>query len=262
MMFVVRAVPCVRLIAARRKIRCERSREPEAIGLRGGLQAPPTVGTCSGSCRRRECVMPIGRLHVITDHRPDRDTLVVVEAALEAGAPVVQVRAKALGDRALYELTCRVVELCAARDVTCIVNDRVDVALAAGAHGVHVGADDLPVAVARRVLGPDRIVGATARDPETARAHQAAGASYIGVGPCFATSTKKGLPDPIGCAGVRAVSAAVTIPVIAIAGVTAGRVSQLVASGAYGVAVVGAVWDAVDPHAAVGELVACLDAGA
>jgi thiamine-phosphate pyrophosphorylase len=207
-------------------------------------------------------VVPIGRLHVITDGRPDRDALVVVEAALVAGAPVVQVRAKALSDRALYELTCRVMELCAAQDATCIVNDRVDVALAAGAHGVHVGADDFPVVVARRLLGPGGIVGATARDPETARAHQAAGASYLGVGPCFATSTKKGLPDPIGCAGVRAVSDAVTIPVIAIAGVTAERVPELVASGAYGVAVVGAVWDAVDPHAAVGELVACLDAAA
>ncbi|HEX9505665.1 MAG TPA: thiamine phosphate synthase [Acidimicrobiia bacterium] len=207
-------------------------------------------------------MVAIGRLHVITDDRPGRDALVVVEAALEAGAPVVQVRAKAGSDRALYELTCRVMELCVARDATCIVNDRVDVALAAGAHGVHVGADDFPVVVARRLLGPDGIVGATARDPATARAHQVAGASYLGVGPCFATSTKQGLPDPIGCAGVRAVSDAVTIPVIAIAGVTAARVPELVAAGAYGVAVVGAVWDAVDPHAAVGELVTCLGAAA
>jgi thiamine-phosphate pyrophosphorylase len=183
-----------------------------------------------------------------------------VSAALDAGAPVVQVRGKDLSDRDLYELTCRIVELCAAHDATCLVNDRVHVALAAGADGAHVGDHDLPVAAARGVLGPTRVLGATARHPATARAHAAAGATYLGVGPCFATTTKAGLPEPIGCDGVRAVAAAVAIPVIAIAGVTAERVPELLAAGAHGVAVVGAVSEADDPQGAVERLLRALDA--
>ena len=155
--------------------------------------------------------MPIGRLHVVTDTRPGRDPIRTVSAALDAGAPVVQVRGKQLTDRELYELAGRVAELCAAHGALCVVNDRPDVALAVDAGGVHVGADDLPVPAARRVLGPCRVLGATARDVATARSHEAAGASYLGVGPAYATTTKSGLPDPLGPAGVGAIARAVTI---------------------------------------------------
>src|SRR5205823_15043548 len=106
--------------------------------------------------------------------------------------------------------------LCRPAGVTCLVNDRLHVALAVGADGGHVGADDLPVAAARRILGPYAVLGATARDPETARRAVADGASYLGVGPAYPTSTKGGLPAPIGPAGVAAVAAAVPVPVIAI----------------------------------------------
>jgi len=151
--------------------------------------------------------MPIGRLHVITNLRESRDDpLPMIRRVLEAGAPVVQVRAKGVSDRELFELTSRVVDVCAAHGAACIVNDRVDVALATGAHGAHVGADDLPVDVARAVLGDDAILGATARDAATARAHETDGASYLGVGPCFATRSKAGLPDPLGLEGLRAVA--------------------------------------------------------
>src|SRR5438477_654123 len=185
--------------------------------------------------------MPIGRLHVITDTRAGRDPLAVVSAAVEAGAPVVQVRAKDLTDREMYDLTCRVLDVCFAYDATCLVDDRLHVALGAGAHGAHVGEHDLPVVVARRVLGPQLVLGATARVPETGRAHEADGATYLGVGPSYATSTKAGLPTALGPEGVRRVAAAVGIPVIAIAGVTADRVPELLDAGAYGVAVIGAV---------------------
>src|SRR5438445_11840955 len=108
--------------------------------------------------------MPIGRLHVITNLRGCRDDpLAMVRSVVEAGAPVVQVRAKGVSDRELFELTSRIVDLCATHDAACIVNDRVDVALATGAHGAHVGADDLPVDAARAVLGDEAILGATAR---------------------------------------------------------------------------------------------------
>ncbi len=166
-----------------------------------------------------------------------------------AGAPVVQVRAKGGTDRELLDVRAgRSSLLCrAGRARLSIVNDRVDVALAAGADGTHLGADDLPVAAVRRIAGPDHLIGGTARDPVRAAELVAAGADYLGVGPAFATSTKDGLPDPLGPAGVGAVAAAVDVPVIAIGGVTVDRVPALLAAGAHGVAVVAAVSDAADP---------------
>lgn len=204
----------------------------------------------------------LGRLHLITDTRPGCDPLGVLRAALAAARAadatadlVVQVRVEDdMSDRDAYELTVRAVAECTAYRVTCLVNDRLHVALATGAAGAHVGALDLPVDAARRVLGPAAILGATARDPATGRAAVAAGATYLGVGPCYATGTKTGLPDPIGLAGLAAVVAAVDVPVVAIAGITVDRVRQLLAAGAHGVAVVGAIAAAADPRRATAEL--------
>jgi thiamine-phosphate pyrophosphorylase len=205
-------------------------------------------------------VAPLGRLHLITDTRPGRDALATVAAALSAGAPLVQVRVEDdTTDRDAYELALRVRELCDRHGATCLVNDRLDVALAAGAAGAHVGDGDLPVVAARRVLGPAAVLGATCRDPAAAAQAVAAGASYLGVGPAFTTATKPGLPDAIGPDGVAAVAAAVPgTPVIAIGGVTAPRVPSLVTAGAYGVAVIGAVSDAVDPAEATRDLLVAL----
>lgn len=203
----------------------------------------------------------LGRLHLITDARPGRDPVGVARAALAVAGPrlVVQVRVEdATSDREAYELTRRIAELCAEAGATCLVNDRLHVALAVGAAGGHVGADDLPVDAARRVLGPDAVLGATARDPVGASRAVAAGAGYLGVGPCFATTTKVGLPEPIGPDGVRRVASAVDVPVIAIGGVTAKAVPSLLAAGAYGVAVVGAIGAAADPGRATAELLGVL----
>jgi len=201
-----------------------------------------------------------GRLHLITDTRPGREPLSVARAALSVGTPVVQLRVEdSTTDAQAYELAARLVALCAEFGATCLVNDRLHVAVAVGAAGGHVGADGLPVAAARRVLGPAAVLGATARTPAQARAAVADGASYLGVGPAYATSTKDGLPPPIGPAGVAAVAAAVPgTPVIAIGGVTAARVPELLAAGAYGVAVVGAVCAAPDPARAAAGLLAAV----
>ena len=190
----------------------------------------------------------LGRLHVLVD------SLLVAEAALEAGAPTLQVRLKAGTDAERYRLALAIAERCRAAGATCLVNDRVDLALAVGADGVHVGAEDLPVAVVRRIAGPDALVGGTARDPATAERLVGEGASYLGVGPTFATSSKTGLPEPIGTNGVRAVVDAVDVPVVAISGITAATVDEVLATGAYGVAVIGAVAEAVDPHVATHDL--------
>ena len=202
----------------------------------------------------------LGRLHVLTDARGGRGALDAVAAAVSAGAPVIQVRAKDRTDRELHDFARRVVELCAPHGTTCIVNDRVDVALAVGAAGTHLGADDLPVAAARQVAGPGHLIGGTARDPELARRLVAEGADYLGVGPAYPTTTKAGLPDALGPARIGAVAAAVAVPVIAIGGITAERVPELLAAGAAGIAVVGAVSGAADPAAATRQLLRALAA--
>ncbi|MGH9211080.1 MAG: thiamine phosphate synthase [Acidimicrobiales bacterium] len=196
----------------------------------------------------------IGRLHVLVD------SLLLAEAALEGGAPTLQVRIKEGPDRRRFQIVGAIVERCRDAGATCLVNDRADFALAAGADGVHLGADDLPVAAARRVVGPDAVVGATARDPVTARRLVDAGASYLGVGPTYATTSKPGLPDPLGPAGVGAVAGAVPVPVVAIAGITPQRVGEVLAAGAYGVAVIGAVAAAEEPHRATHDLVTAVAA--
>lgn len=191
------------------------------------------------------------RLHVITD------ALDTVRGVVDSGPPgpvAVQIRVKT-SDRDAYQLTLAALALCRPAGVVCLVNDRVGVALAAGADGVHLGADDLPVAVVRRILGPDAVIGATCRNPAAAGAAVADGASYLGVGPAFATSTKDGLPPSIGPAGVAAVVSAVPgTPVIAIGGVTVERVAEL---RAYGVAAVAAI--AADPARATADFLRALD---
>jgi thiamine-phosphate pyrophosphorylase len=234
------------------------AREPGDTGLRGGLESPRPSEPDPGHAGEGRSV-PIGRLHVITDTRGGRDPLATVRAALDAGAPVIQVRGKELNGQALYELACRVADLCAAAGALCVVNDRPDVAVAVDAGGVHLGTDDLPISAARQVLGSEPVVGATARDPATARAQEAAGATYLGVGPAYATTTKRDLPAPLGPEGVGAVADAVQIPVVAVAGVTVARVRELVDAGAFGVAVIGAISEAADPAQATEALLHALD---
>ena len=176
--------------------------------------------------------MVFPRLHVITD------SLDIVREVVGHGPVAVQIRVKS-SDRLAYDLTVAALAVCRAAGALCLVDDRVGVALAAGADGVHVGADDLPVAAARRVLGPSAIVGATCRTAPAAREAVRDGASYLGVGPTFPTSTKDGLPPPLGPGGVAAVAAAVPgTPVIAIGGITPARAAGLET---YGVAAISAI---------------------
>lgn len=203
--------------------------------------------------------MELGRLHVIIDVSAQASQPVaLVEAALAGGAPVLQVRPKGVTDAVAYEAVARIAERCRAAGAACIVNDRADLALASGADGVHVGAEDLPVDVARRLVGPGALVGGTARRPETSEQRQAEGASYLGIGPMYLTSSMEGLPAPLGPAMLTHLAAAVTIPLIAISGITVPRVGEVIAAGAYGVAVIGAIARASDPQAATAAFVAAL----
>jgi thiamine-phosphate pyrophosphorylase len=168
----------------------------------------------------------------------------------------VQLRAKDCSDRQRFEVAGGAVSLCHDAGAIFIVNDRVDIALAVGADGAHVGPDDIPVAEARKLLGLGLLLGASVRSVEDAVAAVAAGADYLGTGPCFPTSSKEALPEPIGPEGLSAVAHGVKVPVVAIGGVTAARVPEVLGAGAHGVAVIGAMADAVDPASAARELVA------
>jgi thiamine-phosphate pyrophosphorylase len=201
------------------------------------------------------------RLHVLTDPAADDRALAVVEAALGSGARCVQVRAKGLDDRHHLGFAREVVARCRRVGALCLVNDRVDLALASGADGVHLGATDLPVAAARELAGDRLLIGGTARDPATAAELVAEGADYLGAGPLFVTSTKDGLPAPIGFDRLAAIVRAVDVPVVGISGITADRVPAVLAAGAHGVAVTAAITSAPDPAAATAALLAALPEG-
>jgi thiamine-phosphate pyrophosphorylase len=195
------------------------------------------------------------RLYVITAATdPPERVLATVRAACDAGAEVVQLRRK--GEEA--RLTLRLAERCReivtpGGDTLLVVNDRLDIAMVAGADGVHLGQDDLPVAAARR-LWPAGLVGRSTHSLGQALAAQAEGADYIGVGPVWATPTKPGRPA-VGLELVGAVAAAgLRIPWVAIGGVDAATVAAVLAAGARSVAVVRAVSAAADPTAAARDL--------
>ncbi|QSB06126.1 thiamine phosphate synthase [Natronoglycomyces albus] len=201
----------------------------------------------------------VPRLHVITQTRPGHDPFPSIKAALAAGARLIQVRPEDhYTDREALALAEEITDLCRQQGALSVVNDRVHIAQAVAADGVHLGADDLPVDITRGILGTSAIIGGTARDAMSARVLRRAGATYVGVGPVFPTQTKEGLPDAIGLEGLAAVCAAVDLPVIAISGIDPERARACVEAGAHGVAVVGAISSAPDPYCATRELLAAV----
>lgn len=199
------------------------------------------------------------RLIVITDRilavpRSVRD---VVEAALEAGAPAIQLRDKEASAASLLEEARELLPLVRRYGGRLFINDRLDVALAAGADGVHLGPDDLPVAAARRIA-PNLLIGFSTDDPQAARAAEHDGADYIGCGAVFGTGTKDVGGEAIGIERLDAVADAVGIAVVGIGGIGLENVHSIAGSQAAGAAVVGAVMAAQDPAAAVRAMLAAL----
>lgn len=191
------------------------------------------------------------RLLAITDDlRDGRDGLVArTVAAVRGGATMVQVRLKNATGRELVEVTRAIV---AAVAVPVLVNDRADVALAAGAAGVHLGVDDLPVSAVRSFVPSGFIIGASLGD-ESELSH-ARGADYVGIGPVFRTLSKPDAGDAIGPEGLRRLVLGARLPAVAIGGVTADNVREAMSQGAAGVAVIGAIFGSSDPEAAAREL--------
>jgi thiamine-phosphate pyrophosphorylase len=180
----------------------------------------------------------------------------IASAALEGGATAVQLRAPELADDELAPLASSLVAMCAEAEVPLVVNDRVEVAVEAGAAGAHVGQGDDP-ASARGRLGPERLLGVSVRSAEDVWVAEMAGADYLGV-TVWATTTK---PEavPIGLEGLREVAGATALPVVGIGGIHAGNARDVLAAGATGIAVISAVAAAEDPVAAVRALRALVD---
>ncbi|GAB3690626.1 thiamine phosphate synthase [Salinarchaeum chitinilyticum] len=206
---------------------------------------------------------PIVYLVTQADASAGRGTIEIVEAAIDGGVDVVQLREKNAPARTRYDLGRELRELTAAADVPLIVNDRIDLAIAVDADGVHLGDEDLPVAVAREQLGPDAIVGRSVSTPEAARAAENAGADYLGVGAIYPTDSKDKPPEEsdLGPEGIRAVREATDLPLVGIGGIDAENAGDVVAAGAEGIAVISAITQAEDPAAATRDLASAVSQG-
>lgn len=179
-----------------------------------------------------------------------------MEAALEGGAPAVQLRDKEASARELVALGHRLREVTRAAGALFFVNDRLDVALTVGADGVHLGPDDIPVSAARAAVPERFLIGYSTDDPIEAEAAVAAGADYLGCGTVYPTSSKADAGRSIGLDGLRRVVEAVAVPVVGIGGIGAAHAADVAATGAAGTAVIGAVMQADDPAAQVRRLLA------
>jgi thiamine-phosphate pyrophosphorylase len=179
-----------------------------------------------------------------------------IKAALDAGVDAIQLRDPRAGGGALLQAARTLRTLTHASGATLVVNDRIDVARAAAADGVHLPAASFPIATARALLGPAAWIGRSTHAPEEAAAAATAGADYVILGPIFPTPSKARYGAPLGIATVAATS--ITVPLIAIGGVTAARVPELRRAGAAGIAVVREILDAPDHRAAARALIAAL----
>jgi len=189
------------------------------------------------------------------DYAAGRDLIALVEAAVEGGVTIVQLRGKNLMHGPFVELGRAIAGRLAARRVPLLVNDRPDVALACGASGVHLGQDDIPVSLARRLLGPNATIGVSVNTLDEAVRAEQDGANYVGAGPAYATSTKQTDLAVLGPEGVGRIARATRLPVVAIGGISAANAAALAAAGARGIAVISAILGAPDVRRAAEDLI-------
>ena len=196
-------------------------------------------------------------IYLLTDDAclKGRPLLACVEQALQSGVTLVQYRSKFKDGGPMYEEALTLKALCDSYNVPLIINDRVDVALAVGAAGVHVGQDDLPCRVVRNLVGADFIIGVSAHNPAEALRAIADGADYLGCGAVFGTATKPGVAK-LGLANLQAIRSVATIPMVGIGGVNASNYAEVLATGANGAAIISGILAAEDIKTEVGKFVA------
>jgi len=185
----------------------------------------------------------------------ERDILQLIAEAVEGGATIIQLRGKKWTCREFLDVGMKAFRFLAPKKIPLIINDRVDIALACEADGVHLGQDDMPLPYAREILGKDRIIGLSVATPGEAEAAEKGGADYVGAGPVFATLSKKDLGPLLGLEGLRLIREKVKIPILAIGGITAANVADVISAGADGVAVISAIAAAKNPVQAATEII-------
>jgi len=203
------------------------------------------------------------RLLLVTDRRQAAggNLLDAVARALAGGVQAVQLREKDLGARELLELARELRRLTDRHGAKLLINDRVDIALASGADGVHLGVASLPPEEARRILGADRLIGCSTHGKEQLAAAVAGGADFATFGPVFATPSKAKFGPPLGVEALRRACATVALPVFAIGGIGRENVGEVIAAGAHGIAAISAVLAADDPDAAASGIGQQVDSG-
>ena len=200
-------------------------------------------------------------VYVITDQRlaKGRDQLDVIAAAIRGGATAIQLRDKEMPTRDQYTFGLRLRALTRRYGLALICNDRVDLAIAIDADGVHLGQDDLPPRVARDLLGPDRIIGVSTGNPREFELFRREGADYIGVGPFAPTGSKSDAGSAIGAPGITAVRVLTDVPIVAIGGIGISNAASAIAAGATGISVISAIMSADDPEGAARALRAAVE---
>lgn len=199
-------------------------------------------------------------LYVVTDRQltAGRPLHLVVEAALRGGARAFQLREKDLSPRDLYPLALEMRQLTRTYGAHLLINDRVDVALAVDADGVHLTTTSLPATVARQLLGPGRLIGVSTHSIAEAQTAADEGADFVVFGPVYYTPSKAPYGEPVGLNALQAVRAAINLPILAIGGVKKANLDQVLAAGASGIAVISAIISADDPTAASQALLGTL----
>ena len=182
---------------------------------------------------------------------PELNLLQVVEDAIAGGISLVQLRLKKSSTKKFYQVATGIATHLRSSPLPLIINDRVDIALACNAAGVHLGQDDLPLAVARQLLGPSKIIGISVNNPDEARRAEEGGADYLGVGPIFATSSKENLRPLLGIEGLKKVRKMTSLPLLAIGGITPENMGAVRQAGANGVAVISGILGAKDIKAQI-----------
>ena len=200
------------------------------------------------------------RLYLVTNRYQDslESFLEKVETACRSGVTIIQLREKTLTTNQYYQLAKQVKEITDAYQVPLIIDDRLDACLAVDAAGLHIGDDELPVSVARQVLGPEKILGVTAKTVKRALEAEEGGADYLGTGAIFPTTTKENAPITL-ISTLKTICQRVAIPVVAIGGLTSENVDQLIGTGIAGVAVVRDLMQAEDIEAKTQAFLTKLD---
>jgi thiamine-phosphate pyrophosphorylase len=200
-------------------------------------------------------------LYIITIDLPEskRTHIDIARETILGGATIVQLREKTGSTRKILETAYEIRKLTQKAKIPFIINDRLDIAMAVNSDGVHLGQEDMPLNIARKILGKDRVIGISATNLEEAIEAESQGADYLGVGPIFATPSKEDAAEPMGLGGLAEIRKKVKIPIVAIGGISWENMGEVIRAGADGVAVISAIAGAPDMKKATSDLLKCVN---